>query len=195
MTAKELDSERSLKEMVVNQQQQHRMQNQTSNGGNDQSFLSRLALLQSFEFNDQQTDVEKGSFCDGGPLSNGDPSIKQSPTFRIKADQQNPLSETRLQQVQQTEQVPLVSKNQPRLTNIPNSPISMIKVETLSSQQKRRFKLGMSQSSALCTSLRSSRLNMASVASELEFNQENASLDSIEISNNGAATSNTLQNR
>lgn len=76
MTAKELDSERSLKEMVANKQLQHRMQNQTSNGGNDQSFLSRLALLQSFEFNDQQTDVEKGSFCDAGPLSNGDPSIK-----------------------------------------------------------------------------------------------------------------------
>ena len=71
----------------------------------------------------------------------------------------------------------------------------MIKVETISSHQKRRFQLGVSQSSALCTSLRSSRLNLASVASELEFNQENASLDSIEISNNGAATSNTLFNR
>ena len=32
-----------------------------------------------------------------------------------------------------------------------------------------------------CTSLRSSRLNLTSVASELEYNKENASIDSIEV--------------
>lgn len=31
-----------------------------------------------------------------------------------------------------------------------------------------------------CTSLRSSRMNMASVASEFEYNNENASIDSLE---------------
>ena len=35
-----------------------------------------------------------------------------------------------------------------------------------------------------CTSLRSSRLNLASVASELEYNKENASIDSIELKSN-----------
>ena len=65
-----------------------------------------------------------------------------------------------------------------------SSPTGMIKVEAISSQKKSRLLNGFSQSSALCTSLRSSRLNLASVASELEFNQENASLDSVEISHN-----------
>ena len=99
-----------------------------------------------------------------------DYSQQESPTFTIVPVGNSEISKTtRKDMITQKSETPVVQKQG-------------LRVETMASSKKRRQEFIRSQSSMMCTSLRSSRLNLASVASELEFNQENADTESIDMS-------------